>query len=330
MLDSFAANLLGVDSGYYPHVSYQPRGFQGSVAMSTASGGPWASVESKTLATSALSVVSNVALEMSALLARISGSENLAQRRELALNFRQTVVQALQDAGFAAAPGGSPDKIVVDGRTYDIISSLNSPGTPVSYQFLEVTGVGGGGSAAGIVFAVGSEEAGLLDRISNAATIEERLQLGVQFRDKVIEALRAAGHEAADLGKPDKISIDGVAYDILRSINGLGTRTAVQMLRIGGLEGAGDQSDPRAAILAAGGKHQWIINEISASNSLDERRSLAMELQAIVVEALRAMGFTAQATDSPDKLVVNGTTYDFIRSLNSPGTMSALQTLVVV
>jgi hypothetical protein len=342
MQDVNPANLLGIEGSYLEYGAGWQHAFnKGGIASPYVANVSSSGVGSSGGA-SAGDIVAGVALDMAALLNEISNLSDIAKRQALAQNFRQKVLLALQAAGFTANPGGSADKIVVNGRTFDIIASLNTPGAQVSAQYLLVQEGSGsqtqttysamaGASASSIVFSVGKEQNGLLSQINAAATMEERLSLAVQLRDKVVAALDAAGFNAVDLGKADKISINGVAYDILSDINTLGASTSVQMLRIDGAgQSPGSSSDPRSSILAAGAAHAGIIAQISASYSLEERRSLGTQLQSLVAEKLRSAGFTVETMESPDKIIVNGVTYDFIRSLNSPGAKAAIQTLLVV
>lgn len=338
-----AANLLGVEASEFGYTGNGLRSNQGTAGKTSFVGAVKTASYAAVAKIQPSAIVSRVAVDLAGLLGQISNSTDLAQRRALALSFREKVIQALQQAGYSAGGAGSPDKIVVEGRTYDIISSLNTPGTRVSAQWLLVTGgttnntTGATRSVADVVFTTGKQQSALIQQISSAVTMEERLGLATQFRDKVIDALKAAGHSAQDLGKPDKISVNGVPYDILRAVNALGMNTAVQLLPIvelmgGSAPGGGSipTGDPRAAILAAGAAHGGLFSQISSSSNLEERRAIGTQLQALVVEALSGAGYTAEATDSPDKIIVNGQMYDFIRSLNSPGTQSALQTLLVV
>lgn len=186
-----------------------------------------------------------------------------------------------------------------------------------------------------VVYSLGDERPDLIDNISNASTIDERLAWADQLRDAVIDKLRASGHTAEQIGKPDKIVIDGRLYDILNSVNGLGMRTALQLLDLGpwGQGGANPApvpgGDARAAILAAGARHLDSYARISSLADVEQRRALAVELRQKVMEALQNAGFNVQAHDDPDKMIVGGRTYDFIQSLNAAGAQANLQALLL-
>ena len=47
------------------------------------------------------------------------------------------------------------------------------------------------------------------------------------------------------------------------------------------------------------------------------------------MENLKASGYTAYAGQAPDKIVVDGVTYDIIRSLNAPDSAVRLQVIKV-
>lgn len=336
MGDLLMANLLGVET--LRPLDSVPR--RGSVAGGATAGVTFDEAVSVTLSGNAgggnpAEVVARVGREMALLLNQISGSSDLEQRRSLALTFRASVIQALQAAGHAAEAGGSTDKIVVNGQVFDIIGSLNSPGSPVSAQFLRVDGGGyGGGSGGGasgsareVVFAAGRERQDLLDKMNSAATEAEKTGWGCALRDHIIEALNSAGHSAFEVGKTDKIVINGTVYDIIRAANGLGGQSAVHLLELKPF-GESILSDARQAIVHAGSANGALLSQISASSDMAERRSIAEQLRELVLAALRSAGFGAEAHADPDKLVVNGLTYDFIRGLNSPG-VAQLQALRV-
>lgn len=325
----FYANLLGVEDvrlqDFTPHRKAVPMP-AGAFSRSLSSA---SLASSKAGKGSAGNVVARVGTAMASLLLQISNSTNLDERRNLALSFREKVLDALREAGHSVRAAGSPDKIIVNGKLYDIIRSLNSPGSPVAAQFLPITendqpNRSASGSISGIVFSVGRANGDLIAKINASSTLDERRQFCAELRDLVIAALRASGHAAEDIGKPDKIVVDGTLYDIIRAANGLGMQTAVQLLNLGPY-GNGVLGDPRFAIFSAGAGGGELLSQISDSSVLEERRSLAAQLQGMVVSALRSAGFSAEACESPDKLVLNGVTYDFIRDLNCPGATAQLQ-----
>lgn len=181
-------------------------------------------------------------------------------------------------------------------------------------------------SAQDIVMTAGYANGELIQKINDSATLAERLGYVEQLRDNIIEALRAAGHTAYDVGKPDKISIDGELYDVIRASRGLGMETNVQFLEV---KAATAEDSLRAAIFDAGEKGIDMLPQISASTSLSERRNLAIQFRDQLVANLKEKGYDVTALDSPDKIKVNGVTYDIMRSLNDPSSMVRFQALKV-
>lgn len=79
------------------------------------------------------------------------------------------------------------------------------------------------------------------------------------------------------------------------------------------------------ALLTAGAPYGEYFDRITASTSRDERRAIGSELQSLVVESLRASGYDASAGSGPDRIVVNGTAFDFIARMNVIGETARLQ-----
>jgi len=174
----------------------------------------------------------------------------------------------------------------------------------------------GTSSAEAIVMAAGWENADLIGKINTSTTIEDRLAYSIQLRDKIIDALREAGYTAYDIGKPDKISIDGSIYDVIKASRGLGRQTGVQFLPVEASIASDSHTD---AIFAAGESLQNLLPEISATHDPDERQQLALEFRQQLLDQLNANGYSATAHSSTDKIVVDGKVYDILRNLNSPG-----------
>jgi hypothetical protein len=177
-----------------------------------------------------------------------------------------------------------------------------------------------------VVYASGNSQQDLLDSINGATTLEERLDYVTQLRDVIIEALRQEGYTAYDIGKPDKISIDGTLYDVVRASKALGNDAAVQFLEV---QPATTSTQMSGAIFSAGESLIDSLPRISSSFDLEERRQLAVEFRDQLVENLNANGYSATAGESPDKIVVDGVTYDIIRNLNAPGAAVRLQAIQV-
>ena len=177
-----------------------------------------------------------------------------------------------------------------------------------------------------VVYAAGHANNELLGKINSSTTLEERLGYVTQLRDKIITALREAGHTAHDIGRPDKISINGTLYDVVRASKGLGMEAKVQFLEIPPAAASTDMAD---AIFTAGGKGIELLQKISNSSDLAQRRQWAVQFRDQLVEQLNANGYTASAGNSPDNIIVNGVTYDIIRNLNAAGSTVRFQAMKV-
>jgi flagellar hook-basal body complex protein FliE len=181
-------------------------------------------------------------------------------------------------------------------------------------------------TASEIVFTTGNANSDLVEKMNAATTIEERLEYAVQLRDKIIEALKEGGHTATDIGKPDKISIDGEVYDVIRASRGMGKNGAVQFMEVGP---ASESDNLKEAIFSAGEKSQDLLTGLSSASSRSERNNMAVTFRNQVIDNLIEKGYDAKATDSADKIEVNGQIYDIIRGLNDPGSVALFQVLKV-
>jgi hypothetical protein len=292
------------------------------------------------------SVVMSTANSMAGVLAAISASTDIQERNSLAMGYRQTVLNNLKDAGYDASAGADADEIILDGRRYDILASLNSPGAQVRPQMLALgTASSSTGSTAAtitgtvdeVVFGTASRYQDLIDKANAATTMEERLDYLGQLRGKIVSALNAAGHSAYEIDSDDKIVINGNLFDIFFASKGdLTIDTRVQLLDHGNAAEMGitppagtttSGTSLTGAIFAAGAAGSSLLQQISLSTDLEQRRSLGAQLTQLIVDSLNNQGYSAQTHSDPDKIVVNGTTYDVIRSLNSPGVTSHLQVL---
>lgn len=170
-----------------------------------------------------------------------------------------------------------------------------------------------------IVLQAGAANADLVQKINDAATIDERLNYSVQLRDKIIQALKDSGHTAYEIGKPDKISIDGSIYDVIKASRGMGRRSAVQFMEVT----ATNQPDSvTQAIFEAGEKHQNMLSHVSGTSDVSQRRALGTQFRDQIIANLKDQGYDVSAGTSPDKITVNGMTYDIIRGLNATGTQA--------
>jgi hypothetical protein len=283
-------------------------------------------------------IVSTVGSKYQYLIEQISSAATMAERLSLAEEFRGRVIAALQAAGYSASAGGDADKIIVNGTTYDILRSLNTLGAQTAVQAISVNGASGttttstGGwtrSASEVVFSVAGEHSDLIEKINNAATLEERVGYARDLKRIIVDALNKAGHSAQFVDDADTIVVDGQIYDIFRGIKAVGQDTAVQMLWVGGAEG-GSSSNPVVAILSTGvSLGTELLNQINSTSDLEERKQLATELRQMVLKALEQAGFTVDEGEDADEIVVNGQTYDFIRRLYYPDETATIQALLV-
>jgi len=185
-------------------------------------------------------------------------------------------------------------------------------------------------SIAEVVFSTGYSNTELISKINNANTVDERLGYAAELRDRIVAALNNAGYTAAAAESADKLTVDGKTYDVIKASKGIGRETAVQLLEVE--EGAGASSSSNAvadAIFKAGESGLSLLRQLSASFNVSERKHLAAQIQQMMVDHLNANGYTASITDSPDKIVVDGVTYDVIRGLNAPGRQAQYQAMKV-
>jgi hypothetical protein len=349
MSSEFLANILGINSKANL-LNTGMAGLHGSSANGTATGNFEEVLAATVSGQSPAQIVQNVGSSMASILAAISSSYDMTERENLALNYRDAVLQALESNGVNAEAGAEADKITIGGTTYDILRSLNTPGASVAAQLLEVvsgapgTASGGQKTAEEVVRSTAAANGELLKKFNEATTVEERLAHAEELRDLIVSALNSSGHSAYSYGKIDKIVINGNLFDIFRDLDAVGTPTAIQMMDFGpasdhgitppaGMKTASTNTaspygaEHSSAIFAAGASVADILKQISASSDAEERTALAQQFQQSVVQALNGMGFNATALDEADKISVNGIGYDIIRSLNAPGEAAYFQAL---
>jgi flagellar hook-basal body complex protein FliE len=213
------------------------------------------------------------------------------------------------DSGFAAA--------VTTDATGSGRTDVTATSTPTS-------------SISEIVFSTGYSNTELITKINNANTIDERLGYAAELRDKIVSALNNAGYTATAADSADKLIVDGKTYDVIKASKGIGRNTAIQLLEVPEGSGAsGNSNSVVDAIFKAGETGISLLRQLSSSFNVTERHHLASQIQQMMVDYLNGNGYTASTTDSPDKIVVNGTTYDFIRGLNAPGQRAQYQAMKV-
>lgn len=83
----------------------------------------------------AAAIVVRAGRENKALLQEISDAEEVEDRHELALEFREEVKNALAGEGHVVAEGERPDELIIDRKSYTFLRSLDEPGEPVTTQF---------------------------------------------------------------------------------------------------------------------------------------------------------------------------------------------------
>lgn len=196
-------------------------------------------------------------------------------------------------------------------------------------------------SISDIVMSAGKRYSDILNAVNSSTEYEERLGHVQELTDAIAADLNAAGYDAFVTGSPDKVVVDGTLYDIVFASKGVGEKARMQMLNDGSAAehgivapSGGDTPamDVGSAIFHAGATESSItslLSQISASSDVSERRDLAAQVQSAVVSVLGGLGFSASAMDSPDKISVNGSTYDIIRALNDPNATVNLQAIRV-
>lgn len=221
------------------------------------------------------------------------------------------------------------DESVTDENTVDDPETdsavTESSGTQNDDPGIDTNGTVDVQSAKDIVFATGAANLDLINSINNASTYQERIQYAEQLRDKIIEALKEGGHEAYDIGKPDKISIDGNLYDVIQRSRAMGKDAAVQFLDVP----VETQSlSMKRSIMDAGESVMDLLTQISNSTSTSQRRQLAEQFRDAIIADLKENGIEATAK-SPDKIQIGNETYDILRSLNNPGATVTFQAIKV-
>ncbi|MCP5103758.1 MAG: hypothetical protein GY950_10290 [bacterium] len=243
----------------------------------------------------------------------------------------QLFAASLMEAIEAAAAGEDTGSIISNPAEHQALSALyqnamlqaitgtaaDSPDSPTA-------------SIADVVFSTGSAHTELLSKINNSDTIAERLSNSAELRDKIVLALNGAGYTANALDSADKISVNGQIYDVIKASKGLGRNAKVQLLEV--TEGSGTTNSgggAAEAIFKAGESGIGLLRQISASFNGTERKNLAAQIQQMMVDNLNANGYTASTHDSPDKIIINGETYDYIQGLNAVGQQAQFQAMKV-
>ncbi|MBI2840954.1 MAG: hypothetical protein HYX75_21765 [Acidobacteria bacterium] len=244
-------------------------------------------------------------------------------------SFRDYLMQAL-----TASFGGATPRIVLqteNALNADLNPSLRTPDQAqpdlTTTQKTTTTTIDWD-KLRGILRKLGTDLKDLLTQISASTDVGQRRELGAQFTQSLVTALNAAGFTAATTDSADKILVNGVTLDVIRSLNSAGKEVTLQMHVIDTLSGSpAAPSTLKEALQLAATELEDLINQINNATTIDERRDLVRELQSKVVEYLNQFGFSASITDKPDKITVNGVLYDFVRHANTLGKDIVLQTL---
>ncbi len=172
------------------------------------------------------------------------------------------------------------------------------------------------GSPRQIVMAIGQANSELLQKINGSTSVDERLGYVSQLRDNIITGLRSAGYKVEAAESPDSIYVNGELRDVVRKYRTPGRIAKVQYHRVRerNVDAANTENQRvKNAIFKASESGVNLLMKLRSSHSASEQKHLASMIQGLMVDHLNSNGFSASTTNSPDKIVVNGTTYDFIR-----------------
>lgn len=240
----------------------------------------------------------------------------------LSMLYKQAMLGGLVD-GFPSVQAGTRSKAAQEAASQIAVPHLAANQTP------GISGDDGAplvsaqptASVAQVVFGTGNANLELLLKISNADTLNDRLKYVAELRDKIVDSLKKQGYNAAADAKPDKLTVDGKTFDVIKAANALGRNSGVQLLQVNGNSGTNDNEATGVVktLFKGAEKTMNLLRKISASSSPAERKALALEMQEKLVSFLRENGYSASTSSSPDKITINGQTYDFLQNLNAPG-----------
>jgi len=214
---------------------------------------PTDSGSGKTPTRSIHQVVFQTADQHGDLIAKINNAPTQEERLGYVDQLREIIEQELNAEGHDAYSYGSRDKLVINDTLFDLFYASTGVGMETRVQMLNhgpaadhgIFGPegkqpgwsGGGGSGqvpsnhAGMIFSIGAGLAGLLSQISGSFDMEERRELGLQFQQKMVDQMTAAGLEASAHSDPDKIVIGNNVYDVIQSLNKPGHQARLQALK---------------------------------------------------------------------------------------------------
>ncbi len=261
----------------------------------------------------------------------IPGAIQDANAFSLSRIFKDSVIKSMTGYPKTEENNGVMDTASQNNDDSSVIGTENTNPTDIVSDIIGEQNSTPSRSISDVVFSTANANKDLLNKINSANTIAERTQLAGQLRDEIVTALQNAGYTAEAANKTDKITVNGTMYDVIKASKGLGREAKVQLLEVNPETATvSDRSNGEAeAIFKAGEAGINLLRQLSTSHNVSERRHLAAQAQHLMVEHLNANGYTASAGSSPDKITINGTTYDFIRGLNSPGKMAQFQALKV-
>lgn len=170
-----------------------------------------------------------------------------------------------------------------------------------------------------IVMGMASVNRHIEARLMNSFDVEEKREIAIEYKLAVLEALRMAGKDVQDTDSADKLIIEGETVDLIYALGTPGgeSRFHWHVCRPG--EGYDAFDDNQKLIMSMGDRYVHLLSQINQSNNGDERRAIAREIKALLINDLRDMGIEVEDTQSPDKVIIDGITYDFIMHLNSDG-----------
>ncbi len=176
------------------------------------------------------------------------------------------------------------------------------------------------GSIREIVMTTGSLQSTLISKMNVATTKADRLQYAAELRDAIVTNLRNAGHTVETTESIDKIVIDGKTFDVIRKYDVLGKNAKVQLLDVDKHAGATQSFDPvPGAIYKATEEGIDLLLQMRNTSDVEAQRALAIQLQHMVAQNLKDAGYHAVTQASPDKIKIDGVSYDFIRNLGGFG-----------
>lgn len=177
----------------------------------------------------------------------VNASTTYEERLDHVHELTEAITSDLNAAGYDAFVTGSPDKVVINGTLYDIVFASKGVGEKARMQMLNdgpasehgIVAPSDGSTAAmdvgSAIFHAGATESSvmnLLASISASSDIGERRGLAAQVQSTIVDVLGGLGFNASALDSPDKISVNGSIYDIIRALNDPNAAVNLQAIRV--------------------------------------------------------------------------------------------------